>query len=102
MTIILDLAPEDEAELNVIAAQKGQNADTVAAVAVNTYSGVVSDQADADVDRIYLKFLRVSLAQASAWQAGYEAALVSLTFLPNRCPKARDGDSYPNVVRPLA
>ncbi len=30
MTITLNLAPEDEAELNVIAAQKGQNADTVA------------------------------------------------------------------------
>ncbi len=30
MTIILDLAPEEEAKLNTIAAQKGQNADTVA------------------------------------------------------------------------
>ena len=65
---------------------------------MNTYSVVVSDQADADLDRIYLRLLRISLADASAWQAGYEAALTSLTSLPHRCPKARDGDSYPNVV----
>ena len=30
MTITLDLAPEDEAQLHVIAARQGQNADTVA------------------------------------------------------------------------
>lgn len=30
MTITLDLAPEDEAQLNVIASQQGQNADAVA------------------------------------------------------------------------
>ena len=30
MTITLDLAPEDEAELNVIAARQGQNADAAA------------------------------------------------------------------------
>ncbi|MGI4789048.1 MAG: hypothetical protein ACRYFS_09385 [Janthinobacterium lividum] len=30
MTITLDLAPEEEAQLNVIAARQGQNADTVA------------------------------------------------------------------------
>ena len=30
MTITLHLAPEDEAQLNIIAAQKGQNADTFA------------------------------------------------------------------------
>lgn len=30
MTITLNLAPEDEAQLNVIAARQGQNADTVA------------------------------------------------------------------------
>jgi len=30
MTITLNLAPKDEAQLNVIAAQQGQNADTVA------------------------------------------------------------------------
>ena len=65
---------------------------------MNTYATVVSDRADADLDRIYLRLLRVSLEDASIWQAGYEAALSSLTLLPNRCPKARDGDSYPNVV----
>ena len=65
---------------------------------MNTYTTVVSDRADADLDRIYLRLLRISLENASIWQAGYEAALSSLTSLPNRCPKARDGESYPDVV----
>lgn len=65
---------------------------------MNIYTTVVSDQADADLDRIYLRLLRISLEDASIWQAGYEAALSSLTSLPSRCPKARDGDSYPDVV----
>ncbi len=42
--------------------------------------------------------MAVSLEDALAWEAGYKSALESLTFLPNRCPKVRDGSRYPNVT----
>jgi len=65
---------------------------------VNIYAILVSDQADADLDRIFLRLMALSLKDALAWEAGYKAALASLTSLPNRCPKARDGNRYPGVV----
>ncbi len=65
---------------------------------MNTYSVAVSDPADADLDRIFLRLMAISIEDALAWEAGYTAALESLTSLPNRCPKARDGDRYPSVV----
>ena len=40
----------------------------------------------------------VSAEAAADWQESFESALSSLTSLPNRCPKARDGDRYPGVV----
>jgi plasmid stabilization system protein ParE len=65
---------------------------------MNTYSVAVSDPADADLDRIFLRLVVISMEDALTWEAGYKAALESLTSLPNRCPKARDGDRYPGVV----
>ena len=65
---------------------------------MNTYSTAVSDGADADLDRIASRLLGVSVDAALDWQAGYEAALSSLTSLPNRCPKAIDGGHYPDVA----
>ena len=65
---------------------------------MNTYSTAVSDGADADLDRIASRLLGISVDAALDWQTGFEAALASLTSLPNRCPKARDGSRYPGVV----
>ncbi len=65
---------------------------------MNVYSVAVSDPADADLDRILLRLMAISMEDALAWEAGYADALESLTSLPNRCPKARDSDRYPNVV----
>lgn len=42
--------------------------------------------------------MAISMEDALAWESGYAAALESLTSLPNRCPKARDGSRYPNVI----
>lgn len=65
---------------------------------MNMHSVAVSDPADADLDRILLRLMAISVEGALAWEAGYTAALESLTSLPNRCPKARDGSRYPNVI----
>ena len=65
---------------------------------MNMYSVAVSDPADADLDRIFLRLMAISMEDALAWEAGYTAALESLTSLPNRCPKARDGSRYPGVI----
>lgn len=40
----------------------------------------------------------ISVETATAWQQKFENTLASLTSLPNRCPKARDGSRYPGVV----
>ncbi len=40
----------------------------------------------------------LSVETAADWQTRLEEALAKLTSLPNRCPKARDGDRYPSVV----
>ena len=65
---------------------------------MNSYSVAVSDPADSDLDRIFLRLMATSMEDALAWEGGYKAALESLTSLPNRCPKARDGDRYPSVI----
>ena len=65
---------------------------------MNRYRTEVTDPADADLDRIYLRLLRDSMEAATDWQTRFEAALASLTQLPHRCPKARDGGRYPGVI----
>ena len=65
---------------------------------MKTYRVAVSDPADADLDRIYLRLLRISIEAATDWQAGFEAALDSLSQMPHRCSGARDGSRYPGVV----
>ena len=65
---------------------------------MNTYSIAVSDQADADIERLLNRLVMVSVEAAAAFQARLEEALAKLTSLPNRCPRARDGDRYPSVV----
>ncbi len=65
---------------------------------MNTYSVAILDQADADLERTLNRLVMISVETAVDWQVGFESALSSLTSLPNRCPKARDGGHYPGVV----
>jgi len=65
---------------------------------MNTYFVAISDPADADTERILNRLVMLSVEAAADWQVSFESALSSLTSLPNRCPKARDGDRYPSVV----
>lgn len=65
---------------------------------MNTYSQIISDGADADIGRILDRLVMISVEAAVAWQQGFESVLDSLTLMPNRCPKARDGGRFPNVV----
>ena len=65
---------------------------------MNTYFIALSDQGDADVERILNRLVMLSVEAAAAWQESFESALASLTSLPSRCPKARDGSRYPSVI----
>lgn len=65
---------------------------------MNTYSLTILDQADADVERTLNRLVMISVETAAAWQQNFEKTLSSLTSLPNRCPKARDGSRYPSVA----
>ncbi len=65
---------------------------------MNTYFVAISDPADADIERILNRLVMLSVEAATDWQVSFEAALSSLISLPNRCPKARDGDRYPSVI----
>lgn len=65
---------------------------------MNTYFVAVSDPADADIERILNRLVMLSVEAAANWQVSFQNVLSSLTSLPNRCPKARDGNRYPGVV----
>ncbi|MGI4789047.1 MAG: type II toxin-antitoxin system RelE/ParE family toxin [Janthinobacterium lividum] len=65
---------------------------------MNTHTVVVSDPADADIEQILNRLVMLSVEAAVAWQVSFEATLSSLTSLPHRYPKARDGSRYPSVI----
>lgn len=65
---------------------------------MNSYVVVVSDPADADIEQILNRLVMISVEAAVVFQSNLEEAFAELTSLPNRCPKARDGDRYPSVI----
>ena len=103
MTIILDLAPEDEAELNVIAAQKGQNADTVA---YDLFSAVLADyKAKRHASTGSQPLPEIELTpeeEAEAISIGLDASFAGrVTPLAEWSAKFRARHNIPEGVRPM-
>ena len=103
MTITLNLAPEDEAELNVIAAQKGQNADTVAytlfAAALAEFKTKPHDSTDAQP----LPETELSPEEeAEAISIGLDASFAGrVTPLAEWSAKFRARHNIPEGVKPM-
>ncbi len=103
MTITLNLAPEDEAQLNDIAAEKGQNADTVAynlfATALANFKAKHHDPTDAQV----LPETELSPEEeAEAISLGLDASFAGrVTPLAEWSAKFRARHNIPEGVKPM-
>ncbi len=62
------------------------------------YDVDVTDPAEVDVDRFYLRYSRRSPQQAQRWLDGLTAALASLSSLPSRCSLARENERHDGMV----
>ena len=62
----------------------------------------ISSVAEADADRAFLSLSQLtSPVTASQWHCGLLEAIESLSFMPNRCPLARENEYFSQEIRQL-
>lgn len=65
---------------------------------MKVYTVELTEKAEIDLDRIYLRYNRISPDQADRWRAGFTKSAASLSSLPNRCPIVRDSDRFQGIT----
>ncbi len=103
MTITFNLAPEDEAQLNVIAAQQGQQADTAAYTIFAAALAESRARHDAPVDKQPLAEIELSPEEeAEAISIGLDASFAGrVTPLAEWRAKFRARHNIPGGIKPM-
>jgi len=66
-----------------------------------TFDVLITDQADADLERIGLWLIGNRPAQYVRWREAFEAAVESLRTWPRRCPEAPESETLGRETRHL-
>ena len=65
---------------------------------MNAFTVELTEQAEIDIDRIYLRYNRISPDQADRWRVGFTKTAASLSSFPKRCSVTRDSDRFQGLA----